>query len=546
MNFWCLEKPLKPQYGGGIVINPEISEGLKGWSKFGDAKLEQRISKDGNKFIVVSDRKALHDSPSQKFYLEKEKFYIISAWLRVSEGKSEITAAFETSTGNIKNAGTVFAQSGCWSMLKGGLVVNASGPAQLHFRSKDATSEVWVDSISLQPFNQDEWKAHQDQNIEKIRKSKVRFQAFDSQGQPLSNANISILAIRSNFPFGVAINKNILNNQAYQSWFSSRFKLTVFENEFKWFSTESSPGREDYSVADALVQFAQRSGAIIRGHNIFWEDPQFNPSWVVNLSPGAFRAAADKRVNSIVSRYRGKLIHWDVVNENLHHNLLESKLGATASALYYRRANQLDGRATPFLNDFNTIEKRNDQTSAPPKYLAKIRELRSQGYRGPLGIGLEGHFDDPDLAYIRASIDLLASARLPIWVTELDVSNRPNQAVFLDQIIREVVSHQAVQGLLIWSAWSPQGCFRMCLTDNNFRNLPTGNVVDRIIRKFEHEGLIVTTDDQGYFETSLFHGDYEAKISHPAVTSSSSVAIKFKVSPTVNQETLNVKLSPLN
>ena len=76
--FQCLTNPLEPQYGGGIVLNPDISEGLNGWSKFGDAKLELRISKDGNKFIAASDRNALHDSPSQTFFLRKGTFYVIS------------------------------------------------------------------------------------------------------------------------------------------------------------------------------------------------------------------------------------------------------------------------------------------------------------------------------------------------------------------------------------------------------------------------------------------------------------------------------------
>ncbi|XP_027108856.2 endo-1,4-beta-xylanase 5 [Coffea arabica] len=432
-------------------------------------------------------------------------------------------------------------------MLKGGLVVNASGPAQLHFRSENATVELWVDSISLQPFSEDEWKAHQDQTIEKVRKSKVIFRAVDPQGRPLANASISIRQLIGNFPFGCAINKNILPNPAYKSWFTSRFRLTVFENEMKWYSTETSPGKEDYSVADTLLRFATMNGAVVRGHNVLWDDPQYNPSWVQALSPGDLEAVATKRVNSIVTRYKGQLVHWDVVNENIHHNFFESKLGETASSVFYGQANQIDGKAIPFLNDYNTIEKKDDQTSSPPKYLAKIKEIRSQGYQGPLGIGLEGHFGAPDLAYVRTSIDLLASTKLPIWVTELDVSSQPNQATYLDQIIREVRGHPAIQGLLIWAAWSPQGCYRMCLTDNNFRNLPTGDVVDKIIKELKHEDLIGTTDDEGHFETSLYHGDYEAIISHPAMpSSSSSVGMKFNVAPTTNQATLDVKFSSIS
>lgn len=258
----------------------------------------------------------------------------------------------------------------------------------------------------------------------------------------------------------------------------------------------------------------------------------------------------------MMSKYRDQLFHWDVVNENLHFNFFESKLGQNASAVYYKIANRIDPRTTPFLNEFNTIEESGDGASSPAKYLQRISQIRSQGYYGPLGIGLEGHFGSANLPYIRSAIDQLASAKLPIWVTELDVKSGPQQvtyytlplhnlvlansilttkrdlkvsclfeqATFLDQILREVHSHFAVQGVIIWSAWSPQGCYRMCLTDNNFRNLATGNVVDKIRYEWSHAAdLPGTTDSDGFFETSLFHGEYEAKISHPKGDEFSSV-----------------------
>lgn len=55
------------------------------------------------------------------------------AWLQVSNGSADIAAVLETANGSFINAGWVSAQSGCWSMLKGGFVVDASGPAHLYF-----------------------------------------------------------------------------------------------------------------------------------------------------------------------------------------------------------------------------------------------------------------------------------------------------------------------------------------------------------------------------------------------------------------------------
>lgn len=50
----------------------------------------------------------------------------------MSHGESEVVAVFKTSCDYV-HAGWTIAQSGRWSMLKGGLVVNGSGPAELYF-----------------------------------------------------------------------------------------------------------------------------------------------------------------------------------------------------------------------------------------------------------------------------------------------------------------------------------------------------------------------------------------------------------------------------
>lgn len=176
-----------------------------------------------------------------------------------------------------------------------------------------------------------------------------------------------------------------------------------------------------------MVKFAKSRGVTIRGHNVLWDDVRFQPPWVPGLSSNDLSAAANKRVNSVVSRYRGQLIHWDVVNENLHWNFLESKLGGNASNSFYGKANQIDGSMIPFLNEYNTIEEPSDGAVSPPRYLQRISEMRSNGYNGPLGIGVQGHFTSANLPYTRSAIDQLATARLPIWVTELDVKPSGNQ-----------------------------------------------------------------------------------------------------------------------
>lgn len=253
---------------------------------------------------------------------------------------------------------------------------------------------------------------------------------MDAKGKPLSNTTISIKQTRSSFPFGCSINKNMLTNTAYKNWFTSRpFTVTTFENEMKWYSTETSQGKEDYSVSDALLEFAKQHNIAVRGHNVFWDDPRYQPSWITSLPRKQLAMASGKRLYSIVPRYRGQLISWDVVNENMHFSYFENRVARSASQIFYNWAHKSDRETTLYLNEYNTIEDPEDSVSSPVNYLKKLKEIQNfpGNYETSMGIGLEGHFSSPNLPYIRAAIDTLAAARLPIWVTELDVRSSPNQ-----------------------------------------------------------------------------------------------------------------------
>ncbi|KAK8562817.1 hypothetical protein V6N12_010886 [Hibiscus sabdariffa] len=486
-----LWRRLERQRRGGIVVNPELDTGLEGWEAYGNTKIELR-ELAGNKFIAAHARNQPCGSISQKLSLQRQMHYSFSAWIQVSEGNESVAAVFKTATG-FKHAGAVVAESKCWSMLKGGFTSDSTGPAELYFE---------------------------------IRKSNVRIQAVDKQNNPLSNATISIQQKRPGFPIGCAMNKNILTNPAYQNWFTSRFRVTTFEDEMKWYSTERSPGHEDYSSADALLSFAQRHNIAVRGHNVVWDDPKYQPGWLYSLSRTDLSKAIIQRVKSLMSRYKGQLIAWDVVNENLHFSFFESRLGNQASGDIYRLAQTVDSSVPLFLNEYNTIEDSRDGAAAPAKYLQKLRQIQGLARNARLGIGLESHFDTPNLPYMRAAIDTLAAIRLPIWLTEVDVQSGPNQARYLEQILMEAHSHPKVDGIVIWAAWRPYGCYRMCLTDNDFRNLATGNVVDNLLRQWRSEALFGSTDSEGFFEASLFHGDYEVNITH---SSSSSVTFQITV-----------------
>jgi GH35 family endo-1,4-beta-xylanase len=259
----------------------------------------------------------------------------------------------------------------------------------------------------------------------------VRFQVTQANKTAMQGAIVSIKQFKSDFPFGCGMNHIILKSTDYQNWFASRFKFTTFTNEMKWYSTEKKQGHENYTVPDAMVKFAKQNGISIRGHNIFWDDPKYQPDWVKSLSPQDLRKAAEKRINSVVSRYSGQLIAWDVVNENVHFRFFEDKLGENASAEFYSTAYQLDPNAIMFMNEYNTIEYSEDQTVSAANYKKKLEEILQYPGNDRIlaGIGLQGRFGSgqPNLAYMRSSLDILGAIGVPIWLTEVNVDKDPDQ-----------------------------------------------------------------------------------------------------------------------
>jgi hypothetical protein len=73
-----MKEPQRAQYGGGIIVNSGFEHNIEGWTVFGNGTIEESISNDGNRFIVVRNRTQTLDSFSQKVQLKKGLIYMFS------------------------------------------------------------------------------------------------------------------------------------------------------------------------------------------------------------------------------------------------------------------------------------------------------------------------------------------------------------------------------------------------------------------------------------------------------------------------------------
>ncbi|CAL4941422.1 unnamed protein product [Urochloa decumbens] len=539
----CMGNPKAPLYNGGTIRNGEFNNGLMSWSAPRGVVATVSTSPSGNKFAAALSRGAQRSrSVFQKIQMQSDTHYALSAWLQVSNGTVDVKATVKAANGALVAAGAAVVKAGCWTMLKGGMTADSSGPAELFFQA-DAAVDMLVDSVSLQPFTAEEWKAQP--FTDRTRKSSVRIVARSVDGMPLANATLGIKLSRPGFPFGNAMWKEILDTPAYEQWFASRFTVATFEDEMKWYSTEPAQGHEDYSVPDTMLQLAGKHGIRVRGHNVFWDDQKWQAGWVRPLGPAQLQAAVEERVWSAVRRYAGKVIAWDVVNENLHYNFFESRLGPDASARIYSHVGQLDRNAILFMNEFNTLEQPMDTDALPAKYAAKMGLIRA--YAGNAGlrvaVGLESHFPaTPNVPYMRAALDTLGQLGIPIWLTEVDVAGGPMQERYLEEVLREGYGHPSVEGIVMWAAWHARGCYVMCLTDNSFRNLPVGDVVDKLIAEWNAHPKAATADANGQVKLDLVDGQYDLTVNHPSLRAPAVRAVTVDASSSGQKHVIDIKV----
>uniref|UniRef100_A0ACD5WS95 Uncharacterized protein n=1 Tax=Avena sativa TaxID=4498 RepID=A0ACD5WS95_AVESA len=488
-------------------------------------------------------------SPSFVLYnMSADTVYSFSCWVKF-DGPATVhvkAKILSLENGGSQCLGTALVRNDCWSFLKGGFTLSsASQTSVLYFQTASPNaSMVSIRSASLQPFSPEQWSQHREDRIELIRKRSVNVHVSDSSGSRVVGANVAVHQMSRDFPLGSAISKAILGNKPYQEWFSKRFNAAVFENELKWYATEPWPGKEDYTLADQLLQFVQSSDAVARGHNIFWEDPKYTPWWVKNLtSADQLRAAVAGRIESLLSRYKGDFVHWDVSNEMLHFDFYESRLGRNATAEFFRTAKRADPLATLFLNDFNVVEECDDVSSSADSYVSRLRQLADAGVTFE-GIGLEGHFGKPNIPYVRAVLDKLGTLRLPVWLTEIDISSsldQKTQAAYLEEVLREGFAHPSVDGIMLWTAMDANAsCYQMCLTDGSFVNLPAGDVVDRLLGEWQTKEVLGATNDRGSFNFSAFLGEYKLSVTYL----NSSAEGTFSLARSDDTKHITIRLSP--
>lgn len=241
-------------------------------------------------------------------------------------------------------------------------------------------------------------------------------------------------AFQDDFYIGTALGADTLteNDTDLLALIAREFNSITAENAMKWEEIRPELDSWEWGVADKFVDFGVRNDMYIVGHTLVWHSqvpkPVFLDSKGQPLKREPLLARMDEHIRTLVSRYKGKIQAWDVVNEAVEDDgkFRQSPWYKTTGTAFieqaFRTAHEVDPKAHLMYNDYNmAVPAKRDGV------VAMVKELKKKGV--PIhGIGMQGHIgiDTPDLAAIEDSILAFAALGVKVHFTELDIDVLPS------------------------------------------------------------------------------------------------------------------------
>ena len=170
-----------------------------------------------------------------------------------------------------------------------------------------------------------------------------------------------------------------------------------------------SEGNYNWSQADEIVDYAVANELNIHGHTLIWHNS--TPEWLENYSgsDAEFENIIEEYITQVVSRYKGKITSWDVVNEGVNNSggilrstVFKERMGDDYIAKCLNFARNADPDVLLFYNDYGMA----NNLSKQDKVFELIEDWKNRNI--PIdGIGFQMHisYTSPTKEKIVAATD---------------------------------------------------------------------------------------------------------------------------------------------
>jgi len=387
------------------------------------------------------------------------------------------------------------------------------------------------------------WRKAAEERIEKTRKGELAISVKDKSGKPVAFADVSIKQVKQAFGFGSAVVAQTLTmpgNDKYKQLTAELFNTAVLENNLKWQPLAGDwGGGWTVDVAKKGVDWLAERGIPTRGHVLVW------PSWrnlpksmkALEKDPTKLRAEVKKHVRELTTEMRGKLLHWDVLNEPFDNHDLMDLFGAEVMVEWFKEARAADPAVKLFINDYAILSGGGGETPHREHYEKTIKLLIDKG--APLdGVGMQGHFgtsltSPDDMLKI---LDRFAKFGKQIWITEYDVDVEDEELAgrFTRDFYMTLFSHPAVGGIMMWGFWDGSHWHKNApLYRKDWSLKPAGQAYRDLVLKAWRTNELGKTDAAGSFKTRGFLGTYEVKVTLGGKTKTQKLELQQAGAPLV-------------
>ena len=232
---------------------------------------------------------------------------------------------------------------------------------------------------------------------------------------------------------------NLNQDQEYKI-ISKEFNTITAENCMKPLFLLDQNGNYNFEESDKFVDYAIKNNLTIVGHTLVWKNSA--PEWFFKdengntISREILILRLKDYIKTVVSRYKGKISYWDVVNEavdvfksddNKSYAALKPSpwyniIGEDYIKIAFEAAHDADPNCKLIYNDYNMY-----QSEKTDFIIDMVNSLKSEGV--PIhGIGSQGHMflNHPNLDKVEYWLRKISDANIPLHITELDVSVLPN------------------------------------------------------------------------------------------------------------------------
>lgn len=234
---------------------------------------------------------------------------------------------------------------------------------------------------------------------------------------------------------GTAVSYKMLSDPSVRKALADDCNIIVPENELKWSRLQpTKDGPFAYQQAEAIYDYAHGHDLKVRGTCLHWWNgqPKWAADYIPTLSSGQAGDFLDDYVRKVTTHWKGRLVHWDVVNEevdgrgNLIDKLFAPKLGERLMDICFNVVKEVDPDSLRVYNINYVEQTANYNNMMRPQVLRQLEGLVKRGVPVQC-LGIQSHLTTMDRfsqATYRKFLDEVSAMGLKLLVTEFDVSDR--------------------------------------------------------------------------------------------------------------------------